>query len=159
MNDGLFVFNAADQVTVSGVTVDAAANVGFQPTQATNVSMSNTVSRNSVNAGYAIQNVQGGSMVGATTCSSGSYGFYHSTATNFTESNLTSYDSDESSPYRVWWAENSSNAISVNGIDVLDDQTHPSPDVIGGAGDPSGSITVDSVSQDLLGTTLSMQLP
>jgi hypothetical protein len=159
MNDGLFVFNAADQVTVSGVTVDAAANVGLQPTQATNVSMSNTVSRNSVNAGYAIQNVQGGSMVGATTCSSGSYGFYHSTATNFTESNLTSYDSDESSPYRVWWAENSSSSISVNGIDVLDDKTHPSPDVIGGAGDPSGSITVDSVSEDLLGTTLSMQLP
>jgi hypothetical protein len=158
--DGLYVFNGANHVTVSGVSVDAAANVGFQPTNSTNVSLSNTIARNSVNEGYSIQGVQTGSMVGAGTCSSGTYGFYHSAATDFTESNLMSFDSAEnSSMHRVWWAENSSEALSVNGFAVLDDQTHPAPDVVGGAGDTSGSITIDGITQDLLGTTLTLQLP
>jgi hypothetical protein len=67
----------------------------------------------------------------------------HSAASNFTESNLMSYDSAESSSmHRVWWAENSGDALAVNGISVLDDQTHTLPDVVGGAGDTSGSITL-----------------
>jgi hypothetical protein len=99
-------------------------------------------------------------MVGADTCSSGVYGFYHSAAINFTESNLMSYDSAEnSSMHRVWWAENSSEAVSVNGFSILDDQTHTAPDVVGGFGDASGSIMVDGITQNLLDTTLSMQLP
>ncbi|HTZ59673.1 MAG TPA: glycosyl hydrolase family 28-related protein, partial [Acidobacteriaceae bacterium] len=160
MIDGLFVFDGADQVTVSGVTVDAAANVGFQAVDSTNVSLSNTVNRNSVNAGYALQQMQGGSITGAATCSSGEYGFYHSAATTLTETNLMSYDAAENdSNHRVWWAENSSQQISVNGISVLDDQTHTAPDVVGGATDPAGSITVNGITQDLLGTTLSLLLP
>ena len=160
MIDGLFIFGGADQVIISGVTVDSAANVGLQAVGSTNVSLSNTVSRNSVNAGYAIQSLQGGSMAGADTCSSGVYGFYHSAAINFTESNLMSYDSAEnSSMHRVWWAENSSEALSVNGFSILDDQIHNAPDVVGGFGDPSGSIMVDGIRQNLLNTTLSMQLP
>jgi hypothetical protein len=160
MIDGLFVFGGADQVTVSGVTVDGAANVGFQAVESTNVSLSNTINRNSVYSGYAIQSLQGGSMVGVATCSSGVYGFYHSAAINFTESNLMSYDSAEnSSMHRVWWAENSSQAVSVNGFSILDDQTHTAPDVVGGFGDASGSIMVDGITQNLLDTTLSVQLP
>jgi Pectate lyase superfamily protein len=160
MIDGVFIFGGADQVTVSGVTVDAPANVGLQAVGSTNVSLANTVSRNSANAGYAIQSLQGGSMAGADTCSSGVYGFYHSAAIHFTESNLMSYDSAEnSSMHRVWWAENNSEAVSVNGFSILDDQAHHAPDVVGGFGDASGSIVVDGITQNLLDTTLSMQLP
>ena len=159
-SDGVYLFQGADQVTISGVSVDAAGSVGFQTTDATNVQFSNTITRNSVNVGYSIQSLRGGSMVGADTCSSGVYGFYHSAAINFTESNLMSYDSAEnSSMHRVWWAENSSQAVSVNGFSILDDQTHSAPDVVGGFGDASGSIMVDGITQNLLDTTLSMQLP
>ena len=61
--------------------------------------------------------------------------------------------------HRVWWAENSSDAISVEGFSVVDDQTHTAPDVIGGYADPAGSITVDGITQTLPHTTLSLQLP
>ena len=158
--DGLYVFDGANQVTISGVTTDTAGNVGFQSVDSTNVSLSNTVNRNSANAGYSIQNTQTGSLAGAGTCSSGAYGFYHSAATGFTESNLMSYDAAENaSTHRLWWAENSSGSVSVNGFSVLDDQTHTAPDVVGGAGDSSGSVTVDGITQNLSGSTLSLQLP
>ena len=158
--DGLYVFDGANQVTITGVTTDTAGNVGFQSVDSTNVSLSNTVDRNSANAGYSIQNTQTGSLAGAGTCSSGAYGFYHSAATGFTESNLMSYDAAENaSTHRVWWAENSSGQVSVNGFSILDDQAHTAPDVVGGAGDPSGSVTVDGITQNLLGSTLSLQLP
>jgi hypothetical protein len=158
--DGLYVFDGANQVTISGVTSDTAGNVGFQSVDSTNVSLSNTVNRNSANAGYSIQNTQTGSLAGAGTCSSGAYGFYHSAATGFTESNLMSYDAAENaSTHRIWWAENSSGQVSVNGFSILDDQTHTAPDVVGGAGDSSGSLTVDGITQNLSGSTLSLQLP
>jgi hypothetical protein len=158
--DGLYVFDGANQVTISGVTSDTAGNVGFQAVDSTNVSLSNTVNRNSLSAGYSFQTTQNGTLVGAGTCSSGDYGFYHSTATNYAESNLMSFDSAEnSSTHRVWWAENSSDQVSVNGLSILDDQTHSAADVVGGASDAPGSLTIDGITQDLLGSTLSLQLP
>ena len=154
-------FSGADQVTISGVSVDAAPNAGFQTGDSTNIQFLNTISRNSGQTGYSLQSTQTGSLVGAVTCSSGTYGFYHSGTTGVTESGLLSYDSDEgaSSLHRAWWAENGSGPITVTGFTVLDDQSHSAPVIVGGVGDASGSLVINGLVQDLVGSTLQVQLP
>jgi hypothetical protein len=157
--DGVFIDDAADQVTLSGVTVDAAPNVGIQAVNATNISLTNTVSRNSLGGGYAFQQMNMGTIVGASTCSSGTYGFYHSDATNMVESKLSSYDSSEgNSSNRAWWAENNSGPISLTGINIIDDET-TLPIVVGGASDSKGSIVISDVSSDTHSSSVKLQLP
>jgi hypothetical protein len=160
-SDGVYLFQGADQVTISGVSVDAAPNAGFQTGDATNIQFLNTISRNSGQTGYSLQSTQTGSLVGAATCSSGTYGFYHSGTTGVTESGLLSYDSDEgaSSLHRAWWAENGSGPITVTGFTVLDDQSHSAPVIVGGVGDASGSLVINGLVQDLVSSTLQVQLP
>jgi len=137
--------------------VDAAPNLGFQIDDATNVWLTNTISRNSAGGGYVFNTgYSWGSVVGAYACNSGLYGFYHAGVSNVAESNLVSYDSSEgNSSNRAWWAENGSSNISLNGIKLFDDQT-TQPIVVGSVGG-NGTININGVSLDsTLGATFSI---
>lgn len=142
--NGARIDGNANAVTLNGVTVDAAPNVGFAVTSATNVWLTNTVSRGSAGGGYVFNGVSAGSLNDAFACNSGVYGYYHAGTSKLAETNLTSYDSSEgNSSNRAWWAENGSSAISLNGISLVDDQTH-NPIVVGEVGG-NGTITITAV--------------
>ncbi|MGA3049727.1 MAG: right-handed parallel beta-helix repeat-containing protein [Terracidiphilus sp.] len=154
---GIRTDGGANAVTLNGVTVDAAPNLGFQIDDATNVWLTNTISRNSAGGGYVFNTgYSWGSVVGAYACNSGLYGFYHAGVSNVAESNLVSYDSSEgNSSNRAWWAENGSSNISLNGIKLFDDQT-TQPIVVGSVGG-NGTININGVSLDsTLGATFSI---
>ena len=157
LEDGANVNGNATDVTLNGVTVDAAPNVGFAVGPAKNVWLTNTISRRSAGGGYVFIGASGGSVTGAYSCNSGSYGYYHAASSNLAESNLFSYDSSEgNSSNRAWWAENGSSSISLNGIKLLDDKTR-NPIVVGEVGG-NGSITINGVSIDSPFTSFVVQL-
>ena len=143
---GVFVDNAANNITLNGVSVDAAPLGSFVVTGATNVYFKNTVSRGAVTNGYALMNgYVGGSMSGDTACNSGNYNFYHAGSTNVSESNLISYDASMTSTlHRAWWAENGIKGISLNGISLYDD--HSASQIVVGGVAPSGYVTISGVS-------------
>lgn len=146
MISGVRADGGAAGVTLSGVTVDAAPNLGFQIDDATNVWLTNTVSRNSAGGGYVFgAGYSWGSVVGAYACNSGIYGFYHAGVSHVAESNLVSYDSSEgNSMNRAWWAENGTSNVSLNGIKLMDDET-TQPIVVGSVGG-NGTVTINNVS-------------
>jgi hypothetical protein len=145
---GVRTDGGANDVTLNGVTVDAAPNLGFQIDDATNVWLTNTISRNSAGGGYVFDTgYSGGSVVGAYACNSGAYGFYHAGVSHVAESTLVSYDSSEgNSSNRAWWAENGTSYISLNGIQLIDNETSK-PIVVGSTGG-NGTITINEVSID-----------
>ena len=146
LNNGIFVDDAASAVTLKAVTVDAAPNLGFGVVNATNVSLTNTISRSSAGGGYVFNTgYKTGSVTGAYACNSGKYGFYHAGVSNIAESNLVSYDSSEgNSSNRAWWAENGTTALSLNGLVLYDDITR-TPIVVGEVGG-NGTVTINGVS-------------
>ncbi|MGA3047250.1 MAG: right-handed parallel beta-helix repeat-containing protein [Terracidiphilus sp.] len=155
--DGASINGGANAVTMNGVTVDAAPNVGFVVGQATNVWFTNTISRSSAGGGYVFIGPNWGSVNGAYACNSGVYGYYHAGTSNFAESDLTSYDSSEgNSMNRAWWAENGSSHISLNGISLIDNETS-NPIVVGETGG-DGTITINGVSLDSPLTSFLLQL-
>jgi hypothetical protein len=145
--DGANINGNANAVTLNGVTVDAAPNVGFAVANATNVWLTNTISRSSAGGGYVFIGTSMGSVSGAFACNSGAYGYYHAETSNLAESNLTSYDSSEgNSSNRAWWAENGSSKISLNGIRLDDNMT--SKTIVVGETGGNGTITINGVSID-----------
>ncbi|MGA9671791.1 MAG: right-handed parallel beta-helix repeat-containing protein [Terracidiphilus sp.] len=145
--DGALIDSGANAVTMNGVTVDAAPNVGFVVGGASNVWFTNTISRNSAGGGYVFIGDNWGSVNGAFACNSGVYGYYHASTSNLAETNLTSYDSSEgNSMNRAWWAENGSSRVSLEGLRLVDDRTSNSI-VVGEVGG-NGSITINGVSLD-----------
>jgi hypothetical protein len=156
--NGAFVDDAANAVTLNGVTVDAAPNLGFVVNNATNVWLTNTITRNSAGGGYVFNDgYTGGSVVGAYACSTGMYGFYHANTHSVAESKLVSYDSSEgNSSNRAWWAENGTQSVSLDGITLYDDKTK-NPIVVGAVGG-NGTITIDDVTTDALYSTAKVQI-
>ncbi len=154
-NDGVFVFQQSDHITIDNVAVHDAGNVGFQAVNATNVVFSNDVTRSSAREGYAIQQVTNGQISGSTVCSAGNYGFYHSGSRGLVESNLQSYDSSEGqSSNRVWWAENMNGSLSLRGLTVFDDKAQKKPIVVGAWNAPGVSLL--TVLPQMLSATLSV---
>jgi hypothetical protein len=154
--DGASINGSATDVTLNGVTVDAAPNVGFAVGSATNVWLTNTISRNSVGGGYVFIGANRGSVSGSFACNSGGYGYYHAETSNLAESDLTSYDSSEgNSSNRAWWAENGSSNMSLNGMLLVDDKTS-NPIVVGDASG-NGTITINDISLDSPLTTFLVQ--
>ncbi len=145
---GVRTDGGANAVTLKGVTVDAAPNLGFQIDDATNVWLTNTISRNSAGGGYVFNTgYSWGSVAGAYACNSGTYGFYHAGVSHLAESNLVSFDSSEgNSSNRAWWAENGTSNVSLNGIQLFDNETSK-PIVVGSTGG-NGTITINGVSID-----------
>ena len=143
--NGARIDGGADSVTLNGVTVDAAPNVGFAMGAATNVWLKNTVSRTSAGGGYVFIGTNGGSIDNGYACNSGGYGLYHAGTSGIAETNLTLYDSSEgNSSNRAWWAESGSSRISVNGVSLRDDIT--SNTIVVGEVGGNGTITINGVS-------------
>lgn len=156
VGDGVFVFGNANNISVDTVVVNEAGSAGFQAAGSTNVSFTNDVTRSAAAGGYSLQQVSQGVISGSYSCSSVGYGFYHSRSSGITESSLQSYDDGQGNS-RVWWAEQMSGTISLNGINVANDIAQPQPLVIGGWDNPPQSVTINNVQSEILYGTLVVQ--
>ena len=152
--DGVFLFENDNNISISNSTVLNAGNVGFQAGGVSNVTFTNDVALASTNEGFALQQVNGGNITGSTTCSTGGYGFYHSGSKSILEASLQTYDSGAANFNRAWWAENMTGSLDLKSIDVVDDEAHKTPIVVGVYNSPGAVIS--SVLPSMLAASLSV---
>lgn len=144
--DGVFVYDGANQVAIENVVLQHAGNNGFQTSNARNVSFLDDTIIASTNSGFDIESSSQITLRNCKTESAGGYGFYHSRSSGVTESGLFAKNSaTKTGNHRAWWAEGMSGPIVVNGLSVIDDQPRATGYIVGDDVLPGNQIVVNGI--------------
>jgi hypothetical protein len=122
-DDGVFVYDGADDVMIQKVVLKQPGNNGFQTSGAMNVTLVDDEVIGARKNGYDIEASSNVTLQNCQTTDAGGYGFYHSRSSHVIESNLFAKNSATTSGnHRAWWAESISGPVTVNGVSIVDDR-------------------------------------
>lgn len=145
-DDGVFVYDGANNVIIQDVVLKQSGNNGFQVANANNVSFIDDQSVAAANNGFDIEGSTNVTLRNCQTQNAGGYGFYHARNSNVIETSLTSQDAScNSSLHRAWWAESMTGPISANGISVVDDRSAAAGYIIGDYNLSSNALVVNNL--------------
>jgi hypothetical protein len=131
-DDGVFVYDGADGVTIQKVVLKQPGNNGFQTSGARNVTLADDQVLGARQNGFDIEASTNVTLQNCQTTDAGGYGFFHSRSSHVLESDLFAKNSATTSGnHRVWWAEGISGPVSANRVSIIDDRNPALGYVIG----------------------------
>ncbi len=131
-DDGVFIYDGANDVVIQKVVLKQPGNNGFQTSGAMNVTLADDQVFAARNNGYDIEASSNVTLRNCQTTDAGEYGFYHARSSRVIESELFAKNpSTTSGNHRAWWAESISGPVTGNGVLIVDDRNPALGYVIG----------------------------
>jgi hypothetical protein len=122
-DDGVFIYDGAEDVLIQKVVLKQPGNNGIQTSGARNVTLADDQVFAARKNGYDVEASTNVTLQNCQTTDAGGYGFYHSRSSHVTESNLFAKNSATTSGnHRAWWAESISGPVTGNGVLIVDDR-------------------------------------
>lgn len=140
--------NTANNVTIDGVQCKTGSSDGFNVNGASYVKINNSLVTGTSGYGFNIIGCTHCDFVGDRADTTTSLGWYSTTSSDVTVSNLVLRDvntSNVGTTNEAAFNASESGPVIMHGIELIDDQTTPTGLTIGGSGNGSNSIIVDGI--------------